>query len=132
MKSLVYEPGRPPLFLFPVERYGASGDGVTVVCDSDPTKAIGRWKEAWESARVRAGVSCRFHDLRHTGCTSRMLESGVPFAVVATIMGWSPSTTVRMSRRYGHLGQPAQRDAVNTLNHAGFHGDGAQNWATNE
>jgi integrase len=122
-------PGHEPWhFVFPSERYGASGDGVTVVYDSDPTKPIGRWKEAWESAKTRAGVSCRFHDLRHTGCT-RMLEVGVPFSVVATIMGWSPSTTVRMARRYGHIGQTAQRQAVNALNEAGFPGDVAQNWA---
>ena len=44
-----------------------------------------------------------------------MLEAGVPFSVVATIMGWSPFTTVRMARRYGHIGQTAQRQAVNAL-----------------
>lgn len=114
--------------VFPAERYGASGDGLSVVYDTDPTKPIGRWKEAWESAKIRAGVCCRFHDLRHTGCT-RMLEAGVPFSVVATIMGWSASTTVRMARRYGHIGQAAQRQAVDALNRAGFQGDGAQNWA---
>lgn len=116
-------------FVFLAERYGASGDGVTVVSDSDPTSPIGRWKEAWESAKTRAGVHCRFHDLRHTGCT-RMLEAGVPFSVVATIMGWSPSTTVRMARRYGHIGQTAQRQAVNALNDAGFQGDMTQNWVS--
>jgi integrase len=122
-------PGREPNhFVFPSERYGASGDGATVVYESDPTKPIGRWKEAWESAKIRAGISCRFHDLRHTGCT-RMLEAGIPFSVVATIMGWSPSTTVRMSRRYGHIGQSAQRLAVNALKEAGIQDDGAQNWA---
>src|ERR1700730_3406301 len=63
-----------------------------------------------------------------TGCT-RMLETGVPLSVVATIMGWSPSTTVRMSRRYGHTGQSAQRQAVDALKGADFEGDGAQNWA---
>jgi integrase len=104
----------PRHFVFPAERYGASGDGATVVYESDPTRPIGRWKEAWESAKIRAGVSCRFHDLRHTGCT-RMLEAGVPFSVVATIMGWSPSTTVRMSRRYGHIGQSAQNSLVPDL-----------------
>jgi integrase len=125
-------PGREPShFVFPTERYGASGDGMTVVFNSDPTRPIGRWKEAWESAKLRSGVSCRFHDLRHTGCT-RMLEAGVPFSVVATIMGWSASTTVRMARRYGHIGQTAQRQAVNTLNEAGFQGDGAQNWAQSQ
>ncbi len=114
--------------VFLAERYGASGDGVTVVFNCDPTKPIGRWKEAWESAKIRAGVQCRFHDLRHTGCT-RMLEAGVPFSVVATIKGWSASTTVRMSRRYGHIGQAAQRHAVDALNQAGLQDDGAQKWA---
>jgi integrase len=118
-------------YVFASERYGASGDGSIVVYDCDPTKPIGRWKEAWESAKTRSSVSCRFHDLRHTGCT-RMLEAGVPFSVVATIMGWSPSTTVRMSRRYGHIGQSAQRQAVNALNLAGFQDDGAQNWAQSQ
>jgi integrase len=121
----------PAHFVFPAERYGASGDGKPVTYDTDPTKPIGRWKEAWESAKTCAGVSCRFHDLRHTGCT-RMLEAGVPFSVVATIMGWSPSTTVRMSRRYGHIGQSAQRLAVNALNEAGIRDDGAQNWAQSQ
>jgi integrase len=116
-------------FVFPAERYGASGDGLAVVYDSDPTRPIGRWKEAWESAKVRAGVVCRFHDLRHTGCT-RMLEAGVPFSVVATIMGWSPSTTVRMSRRYGHIGQNSQRQAVNALNDAGSREDVTQSWVS--
>jgi integrase len=125
-------PSREPSHhVFPSERYGASGDGAVVVHGNDPTKPIGRWKEAWESAKTRAGVTCRFHDLRHTGCT-RMLEAGVPFSVVATIMGWSPSTTVRMSRRYGHIGQAAQRDAVNALRGADFDADGAQKWAQSQ
>lgn len=76
----------PDHFVFPAERYGASGEGAAVVYDSDPTRPIGRWKEAWESTKTREGVSCRFHDLRHTGCT-RMLEAGMPFSVVPTIMG---------------------------------------------
>ncbi len=95
------------------------------------TVPYGRWKEAWEAARARAGVRCRFHDLRHTGCT-RMLEAGVPFSVVASIMGWSASTTVRMSKRYGHIGQAAQRQAVAALNGVNIKiikVDGAQNWA---
>jgi hypothetical protein len=61
-----------------------------------------------------------------------MLEAGVPFSVVVTIMGWSPSTTVRMARRYGHIGQTAQRQAVNALSEAGFQGDGAQKWAQSQ
>ena len=57
---------------------------------------------------------------------------GVPFSVVATIMGWSPSTTVRMARRYGHIGQTAQRLAVNALKGGDFGGDGPQNWAQSQ
>jgi integrase len=80
-------------------------------------KPIGRWKEAWEKARTRAGVQCRFHDLRHTGCT-RMLEAGVAFPVLATLMGWSTATTVRMAKRYGHIGQTALRSAVEAISGA--------------
>ena len=106
---------QPEHYVFPTEKYGAAGDDFKpCVHSTDPTNPIGDWKEAWEAARKRAKVSCRFHDLRHTACT-RMLESGTPLSVVATIMGWSPSTTVRMSRRYGHIGQAAQLEAVKAL-----------------
>jgi integrase len=104
-------------YVFHSERYGVAGDGLKVpqVYGSNPLQPIGRWKEAWEAAKIRAGVQCRFHDLWHTGCT-RMLEAGVPFSVVASIMGWNASTAVRMAKRYGHIGQVAQRQAVNALN----------------
>ncbi len=59
-----------------------------------------------------------------------MLESGVPFSVVSEVMGWSPSTAVRMAKRYGHIGQSARRDAVDKLATATvFDQEGAQNWA---
>jgi integrase len=117
-------------YIFPAERYGAV-KGVAVVYNTDPTKPIGRWKEAWETAKTRAGVRCRFHDLRHTGCT-RMLEAGVPLSVVSTIMGWSASTAVRMSRRYGHMGQASQKQAVAALMIGESEADGAQKWAQSQ
>jgi len=104
-------------FVFPSERYGGRGKGDVfgfsggIAYCTDPTKPVGDWKEGWEAAKKRAGISCRFHDLRHTGCT-RMLEAGVPFSVVSEIMGWSASTAVRMAKRYGHIGHSARRDAV--------------------
>lgn len=105
----------PEHFVFPSERYGASGDKFEpTVYDIDPTKAIGSWKEAWESVKDDTGVVVRFHDLRHA-CVTRMLEGGAPLSVVAAIMGWSPATTVRMAKRYGHIGQVAQRQAVELL-----------------
>ena len=44
-----------------------------------------------------------------------MLEAGVTFPVLAMLMGWSPATTVRMAKRYGHIGQTALRSAVEAI-----------------
>jgi hypothetical protein len=44
-----------------------------------------------------------------------MLEAGVPFPVLAMLLGWSPATTVRMAKRYGHIGQKALRTAVEAI-----------------
>jgi integrase len=102
-------------YVFPSERYGAGGDTFEpCVHDHDPKHPINSWKEAWESAKENADVEVRFHDLRHT-CVTRMLEGGAPLSVVASILGWSPGTTVRMAKRYGHIGQVAQRQAVELL-----------------
>jgi integrase len=102
-------------FVFAAERYGLSGDtGADHSYAVDPSRPIRNLKEAWESAKRRARVVCRFHDLRHTAVT-RMLEGGVPLVVVGAIMGWSPSTTTRMAKRYGHIGNAAQREAVDLL-----------------
>jgi integrase len=106
---------KPGHFAFPSERYGAGGDDFEpTVFDVDPETPIGSWKEAWESVKRKTGVEVRFHDLRHT-CVTRMLEGGVPLSVVASILGWSPATTARMAKRYGHIGQVAMRHAVTVL-----------------
>jgi integrase len=128
---------RPEHFVFPSEKYGAGTDDFKpCVYGTDATRPINDWKEAWEGAKKRAGavlmpqartpglprmlevvhrpLQCRFHDLRHTACT-RLLEGGVPYAVVATIMGWSASTAIRMAKRYGHIGQRAMREAMEVL-----------------
>ena len=129
-------PSRQPVhFVFPTERYGAAGEennfGFTagvVIYDTDPTRPIGDWKEAWEKAKERAGailsgkteeeepepLKCRFHDLRHTAVT-RLLEAGIPYPVVASMMGWSAATAIRMAKRYGHIGNQALRDAADVL-----------------
>jgi integrase len=57
---------------------------------------------------------CRFHDLRHTAVT-RLLEAGIPYPVVASIMGWSAATAIRMAKRYGHIGNVALRAAADVL-----------------
>jgi integrase len=149
-------------YVFPFEKYGAKGEedsfGFTagaVTYDTDPTRPIGDWKEAWEKAKERAGtilrgetdervwvkprgrckkfgakaekcpnvesenekpapLACRFHDLRHTAVT-RLLEAGIPYPVVASMMGWSAATAIRMAKRYGHIGSQALRDAADVL-----------------
>jgi integrase len=52
---------KPNHYVFPSEQYGHGA----AVYGTDPMQPIGTWKEAWESAKLRAGVECRFHDLRH-------------------------------------------------------------------
>jgi len=82
----------------------------------NPSKAPCRraWRSAWKIAKQQAGLSCRFHDLRHTAFT-RMLEAGIGIPKTAEIMGWSPSTAYEMSKVYGHLGDKSRREAINAL-----------------
>ena len=61
-----------------------------------------------------ARLQCRYHDLRHTAIT-RLLEAGIPYPVVAHMMGWSAATAIRMAKRYGHIGNQALRDAADVL-----------------
>jgi hypothetical protein len=49
-----------------------------------------------------------------------------PLPGFATFMGWSASTTVRMAKRYGHIGHNAQRLAVDVLCEPVSGADGAQ------
>lgn len=85
----------PEHFVFPRERYGAGGDKfVPCVHSIDPSRPIHSWKKSWASAKAKANVTVRFHDLRHT-CVTGMLEGGAPLSVVASIMGWSAATTVQ-------------------------------------
>jgi len=148
--------------VFPFEKCGAKGEedsfGFTagvVYYNTDPTRPIGDWKEAWEKARKRsaaileseieesqparpeqdqekdcaksekkskgkderkkpARLQCRYHDLRHTAIT-RLLEAGIPYPVVAHMMGWSAATAIRMAKRYVHIGNQALRDAADVL-----------------
>ncbi|MHB1796327.1 MAG: tyrosine-type recombinase/integrase [Acidobacteriaceae bacterium] len=129
---------KPEHYVFPAERYGAAGDKFCAKAyDVDPSKPIGSIKEAWESAKLRAGrilqgvpegtdskekippLVCRFHDLRHTA-VSRMLNAGIPIAKVAKIAGWSPATMVRMAARYGHFTLNELRGAVESISGNGI------------
>jgi integrase len=76
---------------------------------------VGSLKTAWKTAKKSARVVARWHDLRHTAVT-RPLESGQSLPMVASIVGWSASTTVRMAQRYGHISTDARRAAMEAMN----------------
>lgn len=102
-------------FVFPSEHYGLAGNERKVHAKTmNPDVPVGEIKTAWEAAKEKANVEARFHDLRHTACT-RLLERGASLAVVAAIMGWSPSTTAKMAKRYGHIGNDVQRAALDAF-----------------
>lgn len=79
-----------------------------------PTPAPPNKKSDEPTQRKSNPLNCRFHDLRHTACT-RLLERGVSYPVVSTIMGWSAATAIRMAKRYEHIGQKAMREAMALL-----------------
>ncbi len=111
-------------FVFPSEPYGAEGDKFEP-CVYDPTRPIKSWKEAWESAKETDKVSVRCHDLRHP-CVTRMLEDGAPLSVVASILGWSAATTVRMAKTvwpYRPIGATAGRQTTAKPSRAGKKSD---------
>ena len=74
----------------------------------DPTRPIVSVKKAWETIREKAGVECRFHDLRHTVCT-KMAEAGIPEGTMLAIMGHMSRA---MLERYSHIRKAAKVDAM--------------------
>ena len=103
--SVRFPDHKPEHFVFP-----ACANG-----QMDPERPIANWRTAWRRARREAGLgSLRFHDLRHTAAT-KLLEHGVPIAVVAHILGWSASTALRMAKRYGHIRPETQRQALDAV-----------------
>lgn len=107
---------QPGHFVFPSEHVGAAGDNFDArIKNTKPIMQVGSLKTAWTSANKAAKVSVRWHDLRHT-CVTRLLESGQTLPMIASIMGWSASTTVRMAQRYGHISTEARRAAMESMN----------------
>jgi integrase len=107
---------QPAQFVFPSERYGLHGKkgtfgGEVRVYDFDPATPIASWKSAWTTARKNAGVTCRWHDMRHT-FVSRCGEKGV---ADATLMGISGHLSRKMLERYSHPRMEAKRAAVRML-----------------
>jgi integrase len=116
----------PTHYVFPSEKYGLAGnDRVMCSYSIDPTKPMQRWKVGWEAARKTAGVSCRFHDLRHT-FISRLAESQ---ASDSTVMALAGHVSRAMMERYSHIRMEAKRRAVDDLSGTEFEPAWAQNRA---
>lgn len=98
---------KPEHYVFPTERYGATGKPYNI----DPTVPMGQLKTGWQAAQVKAGLALRWHDLRHTWVT-RLLESGTSFPIVAALAGWSPATSIRMAKVYGHIAMAPLHEAI--------------------
>lgn len=71
----------------------------TVKKDGTPGRVVAiqsQWSRVVKNARL---IDFRFHDLRHT-CASKMVQSGVPLAVVKEVLGHSDMS---VTLRYAHL-----------------------------
>lgn len=93
-------------------------------------KPIKSWRTAWENARSRAGLSCRWHDLRHTAA-SLMVRNGTPLPVVQGILGHEQITTTQRYAKYSPAAQVAAMDAISAAipalgAHHGHTGTGTQ------
>lgn len=104
---------KPSHYVFPSERAGLDGQsgkeaGRAVAYDIDPTKPIGSWKTAFNSAKKIAGVQCRFHDTRHTFC-SRAAEAGAAEQTLTAMAGWMSR---KMLETYSHSHMEAKRRVV--------------------
>lgn len=67
---------------------------------------------AWRAACKRAGVTLRFHDLRHVN-TSELIAAGVPAVNVATRNGWS--STKMLHDTYAHARSEIDERATDAL-----------------
>ena len=68
----------------------------------------------WDKACEESGVSCRFHDLRHTWA-SWHVQNGTPDRVVQECGGWASPA---MLQRYAHLSTKHLTDYADNLNGA--------------
>ena len=116
----------PEHYVFPHEKYGLAGnDRQPCAWEVVPTEQMHRWKVAWENTRETAGVTCRFHDLRHT-FISRLAESQ---ASDSTVMALAGHVSRAMMERYSHIRMEAKRRAVDTLSGEDFDSSVAKKWA---
>lgn len=107
---------KPTDFIFPSEKLffkgeGSAKHGVMSSHQLDRTKPLGSWKKAWTTAKKRAAVECRLHDLRHYFLTN-LAESE---ASDSTILALAGHLSRKMLERYSHIRAKAKREAIESM-----------------
>jgi integrase len=92
----------------------------------DLSRPIKSWRTAWRRALKDAGLSIRFHDLRHA-CITKLAESQE--ASEQTIMAIAGHLSRKMLEHFSHIRMAAKRAAVEAISQSVFAGDGAKIWA---
>jgi integrase len=99
---------QPEWYLFP-GRLGKPAKGQKRPLD--PTRPVTTLKTSWKNVKKQAGVSGRFHDIRHTLVTE-LCESG---AGDQTIMDIAGHVSPQMLKRYSHIRMQAKRNALEAI-----------------
>lgn len=107
---------KPNDYIFPSEKLvfkgkGAATTGVMTPIELDLSKPLGSWKTAWRTAKSRAKVECRLHDLRHHFLTA-LSETQTSDSTILAIAG---HLSRAMLERYSHVRSTAKRDAVTAI-----------------
>ncbi len=101
-RSITISPFTVEVLTDHVERFSGQGpDGLVFANSAErPLISSSFWNNHFTPAQRRAGVACRFHDLRHTSVALAIAEGAYPKAIQVR-MGHS-SINVTLDR-YGHL-----------------------------
>ena len=107
---------KPTDYIFPSEKLafkgkGSAERGIMTRYKVDPSKPIGPWKRAWNTAKKKARVECRIHDLRHH-FISALAQTQTPDATIQAISG---HLSHKMLEHYSHVRLEAKRRAVESL-----------------
>jgi integrase len=103
------------------EGQGSAKHGVMTPHELNLSKPIGQWKRAWYTAKKRAGVKCRLHDLRHHFITN-LAETQTSDSTILVIAG---HLSRKMLERYSHIRSEAKRAAVEAMEPTSLHDSGS-------
>jgi integrase len=103
----------PDSFLFPFHQVGIGGySRIGTIYDADLSRPMGSWRKAWLEACKRAGVTYRWHDLRHSFVT-RLAER--PEVSEQTILALAGHVSNQMLEHYSHIRLQAKQAAIRAL-----------------